>query len=125
MISEFKKLLKKLCQASLRGKRIQQLLLILAKVINYSITINTEYYIEIITENTFSSSKGDGTERENNINILSMIKKKQIRGNEVISNIKKGRWQLYWNITTESVPKYNCRNIVHALSLMQLTHVKV
>lgn len=43
MISEFKKLLKKLCQASLRGKRIQQLLLILAKVINYSITINTEY----------------------------------------------------------------------------------
>ena len=76
MISEFKKLLKKLCQASLRGKRIQQLLLILAKVINYSITINTEYYIEIITENTFSSSKGDGTERENNINILSKIKKK-------------------------------------------------
>ena len=76
MISQFKKLLKKLCQASLRGKRIQQLLLILAKVINYSITINTEYYIEIITGNTFSSSKGDGTERENNINILSMIKKK-------------------------------------------------
>lgn len=70
-------------------KRIQQLLLILAKVINYSTTINTEYHIEIITENTFSSSKGDGTERENNI--LSMIKKKQIRGNEVISNIKKGR----------------------------------
>lgn len=48
----------------------------MVKVINYLIIINIEYYIEIIIENIFLLFKGDGIERENNINILLMIKKK-------------------------------------------------